>query len=123
MLYEEYMTPCTLITKTSNADGEGGRDCVQTSGVKFQAAIVLDKTDVTRNADKESIKNTYTVTVSRAFPLRFHNVFRRDSDGQVFRVTSNSDDKMTPPRATMDMAQVVAEEWQLPNEYAEVNNE
>jgi hypothetical protein len=38
-------------------------------------------------------------------------VFRRESDGKIFRVTSDGDDKKTPPSAGLDMRQVTAEEF------------
>ena len=40
-------------------------------------------------------------------------MFRRDADGQVFRVTSNGDDVQTPDAATFQFQQVSAEEWVL----------
>jgi hypothetical protein len=38
----------------------------------------------------------------------------RNSDGKIFRITSDGDDNHTPKSATLDMRQVSAEEWSLP---------
>ena len=46
-------------------------------------------------------------------PLDFHDVFRRERDKKIFRVTSDGTDKATPPTATFQISQVSAEEWTL----------
>ena len=43
--------------------------------------------------------------------LDFHDAFRRDSDGQVFRVTKVNDS--TPAVASFKFNQYQAEEWSL----------
>ena len=40
---------------------------------------------------------------------------RRASDGKIFRVTSDGDDKRTPRSAALNMRNVSAEEW-IPND-------
>ena len=112
-LLDDYMTPCTLLEKRRTPDGEGGWTTTWVDGAGFEAAIVLDNSTLARVAARDGVTNIYTVTTSRGFTLDFHDVFRRERDGQVFRVTSNSDDKMTPPSTTLDMAQASAEEWVL----------
>jgi hypothetical protein len=59
------------------------------------------------------VTSLYTVTTSRAIVLEYHDVFRRESDGKIFRVTSDGDDLYTPKSAGLDMRQVTAEEWVL----------
>ncbi len=112
-LLDDYMTACVMLDKTSASDGEGGRVTQWVDGATFDAAIVLDNSTAARIAAKEGVTNLYTVTTSRVFPLAFHDVFRRESDGQVFRVTSNGDDKQTPATTPLDMCQASAEEWKL----------
>ena len=46
--------------------------------------------------------------------LEYHDVFRRLSDGKIFRVTSDGDDVQTPKSATFQFSRVTAEEWELP---------
>ena len=57
-----------------------------------------------------------TITTRKATPLSFHDVFRRESDGTIFRATSNGNDKQSPNVGTLDMCQVTAERWELPND-------
>lgn len=112
-IMSEFADDCTLIEKTRVSDGEGGWTVAWTDGVDFVAAIVLDNTINARVAEAEGMRAIYTVTTDSATPLEFHDVFRRNSDGQVFRVTSDGTDKMSPASATFKVAQVRAEEWSL----------
>lgn len=113
-LIDAFRTPCTLMEKTRTPDGEGGWDTKWVPGPEFTAAIVMDTTLQARVAEQQGMTAVYTVTVDRSLPLDFHDVFRRDSDGQIFRVTSDSTDKETPSVSTFQFHQVSAEEWQLP---------
>lgn len=112
-LMNDFVEDCTLIEKTRIPDGEGGWTHVWRDGMVFQAAITYDTTLNARVAESEGMKATYTVTTEKTMPLDFHDVFRRNRDGQVFRVTSQGDDKRTPRSATFQVSQVAAEEWAL----------
>lgn len=110
------MEDCTIINKSTVDDGYGGYVTVWTDGANFKGAIVLNNSIEARIAEQQGVTALYTVTTSRALNLQYHDVFRRISDGKIFRVTSDGDDKKTPASATLDMRQVSAEEWRLPDE-------
>lgn len=112
-LIDSFKERCQLMEKTRVPDGEGGWTTSWTTGVEFDAAIVLDSTMQARRAEAEGMTSVYTVTTDRSLPLDFHDVFRRLSDGKTFRVTSDSTDKRTPDVATFQFSQVTAEEWSL----------
>lgn len=112
-LIDDFKVPCTLLEKRRVPDGEGGWTVAWADGPSFEAAIVLDNSMSARTAFKQGVTAVYTVTADRSTPLDFHDVFRRDSDGKVFRVTSDSDDDHTPDVATFQFLQVSAEEWSL----------
>ena len=112
-LMNDFVVDCTLIEKTRVPDGEGGWRTVWVDGAEFKAAITYDTTMQARVAESEGMKATYTVTTEKGMRLDFHDVFRRNGDGQVFRVTSDGNDKQTPDRATFQVSQVAAEEWSL----------
>lgn len=112
-LMEDFAETCTLMVKTRRSDGEGGWVTVWEEGETFRAAITHDSTINARVAEAEGMSSTYTVTTEKGQPLDFHDVFRRESDGQVFRVTSDGTDKMTPDRASFDVSQVAAQRWEL----------
>ena len=112
-LMNDFVEDCTLIEKTRVPDGEGGWTVGWADGMDFQAAITYDTTLQARVAESEGMKATYTVTTEKTMPLDFHDVFRRKRDGQIFRVTSQGDDKKTPSSASFQVSQVAAEEWAL----------
>lgn len=113
MLVDNFKVPCTLLERRSTPDGEGGFTTEWADGAGFDAAIVRSTSNTVRVAEQEGFTNVYTVTVGKNVPLEYHDVFRRDGDGQVFRVTSNADDVQTPGVATFSFWQVYAEEWRL----------
>ena len=112
-LMNDFLEDCVLLEKTRVPDGEGGWAVSWADGMAFKAAITYDTTITARVAESEGMAATYTVTTEKSMPLDFHDVFRRVRDGQVFRVTSQGDDKRTPATATFQVSQVAAEEWSL----------
>lgn len=112
-LIDESMTKCVLYDKVRNPDGEGGYLTTWNESVEFDAAITFDSSMQARIGEKAGVTSLYTVTLPRGFNLSYHDVFKRISDGKIFRVTSDGDDKVTPSRATFQFAQVSAEEWAL----------
>ena len=112
-LIDEAMTLCVMIDRTTQPDGEGGTLTNWIEGAAFNAAITFDNSIEAKAAAVQGVTSLYTVTVSKRVKLEYHDVFKRLSDGKVFRVTSDGDDKITPERASFQFAQVSAEEWAL----------
>lgn len=112
-LYEQMMGTCTKIEHRDVADSLGGFSPQWVDGEQFQAAIVKDSTLASRVAEKQGVSELYTVTVNRGNVLKFHDVFRREKDGQTFRVTSNITDSETPDASSFQIGQVSAERWEL----------
>lgn len=106
--------PCTMLDKRTVPDGQGGFTQTWVDGATFSAAIVKDSSMQARAAEKQGVTEVYTVTVDKGTPLAFHDVFRRERDGAVFRVTSNIKDSQTPSVASFQIGQVTAERWELP---------
>lgn len=114
-LLTEAMEKCTMMDKKTEPDGYGGYISNWVDGAAFDAAIIFNSSMEARVAEQQGVTSMYTVTTSKAMTLEYHDVFKRVSDGKVFRVTSDGDDNYTPKSATLDMRQVTAEEWSLPN--------
>lgn len=104
-----------MLTKSVVNDGYGGYTTSWTEGAEFDAAIVFDISIQARLAEAQGVTNRYTVTTKKVMHLEYHDVFRRNSDGKIFRVTSDGDDKYTPESASLDMRQVTCEEFTLPS--------
>ena len=111
-LLDEYMDDYVFLDKLTASDGYGGTITTYSEGASFKAAVVIDNSLQARIAEKEGVKGVYTVTTSKAVSLDYHDVFKRVSDGAIFRVTSKSE-KATPRSATLDMRQCNAEEFEL----------
>lgn len=114
-LLDEAMEKCIYLDKTTAPDGYGGTTISWQEGAEFYAAIVFDTSMEARVADRQGVTSLYTITTRKNLTLEYHDVFRRLRDGKIFRVTSDGDDKHTPASANLDMRQVTAEEWSLPN--------
>ena len=114
-LLEEQMENCIMVDKTTTPDGYGGFDIKWVEGAPFDAACVFDSSIEARIGEAQGVTSLYTVTTKKAINLQYHDVFKRLSDGKIFRVTSDGDDKKTPKSASLNMRQVTAEEWEIPN--------
>lgn len=112
-LIDVMMDECVMLDKRTVSDGLGGFTHEWTEGAKFRAAVIKDNTLSARVAEKQGVTEVYTVTVDKGLLLQYHDVFRRISDGAVFRVTSNITDSETPTVATFQIGQVTAERWEL----------
>lgn len=112
-LLDEAMETCVFLNKQRVADGYGGYKTTWTEGAEFKAAIVFDTSIEARVAQVQGVYSLYTVTTQRDLTLEYNEVFERVSDGKIFKVTSDGDDKFTPQSAGLDMRQVTAREWEL----------
>lgn len=107
------MTPCVFMDKLTVEDGIGGTRNTYQEGAEFLAAIVIDSTTEARLAESANAKSIYKVTTKSTVNIPFDTVFKRVSDGRVFRATSSNRDKVTPVSATFHIAQCSAETWEL----------
>lgn len=112
-LIDEQMESCTMVDKRSIPDGQGGFDYEWVDGATFNAAVTKDSSLQARIAEKQGVTEIYSITVPRGVILRVNDVVKRNSDGAIFRVTSNIVDDETPNRASFQYGQVTAEKWVL----------
>lgn len=103
----------TVMNKISSDDGYGGISVSWQNGATIKGAIVFDSSVQMRIAQSMGATSAYTLTVKKSIELDYHTILKRASDGKIFRITSNSDDKKTPEEATLNMRQYTAEEWEL----------
>lgn len=112
-LLNQAMTDVVLMDKRREPDGEGGFITDWIESVVFQAAITFDTSMESRIGEKQGVSSRYTVTTGKGAKLDYHDVIKRLSDGKVFRITSDGDDKQTPKSASFQFLQVTAEEYVL----------
>lgn len=116
MLYEEFYTPCQIVQPDRVKDGQGGWTTKWIDGEEFMAAVVLDTSVQATIAESQGMNRSYRVTTPTGTNLAFHTVFKRLSDGQAFRVTSEASDIKTPSVASFQFEIVKAEAWVIPDE-------
>ena len=110
-LLTQAMEDVVMLEKKRVPDGEGGFTTKWADGVQFKAAINFDSSMEARTAEKAGVTSIYTVTVPTNAKLEYHDCIKRLRDGKVFRITSDGDDKITPPSASFQFIQVTAEEY------------
>lgn len=112
-LIDSMMELFVLLEKKRTSDGEGGWITEWSDGIRFNAALTLDTTMQARIAQAQGVVNAYTITVNKGVELEYHDVIRREKDGQTFRITSDSTDKVSPAQSSLNIAQASAEKWRL----------
>lgn len=113
ILYQ-MMEKCRILNKVRRDDPYGGYDVTEwVEGSEFDAAIAKDSSTEAVVAQQEGVSEIFTVVTKKNFSLSYHEVFKRLSDGAIFRVTSNSKDSEAHPASTIPIAKVTAERWEL----------
>lgn len=115
-LVDEMMEPCVLMERTRVSDGEGGFVTTWKDGAEFQCAITLNSTMEARIAESQGVTSVYNITTKKNTILEYHDVIKRLSDGQTFRITSNGNDKVTIESSTLNLSRCTAEKWSIPND-------
>lgn len=115
MLWESQLEDAAIINKTYIPDGRGGVIPSYVEGLTIQCVFGWDSSDQMRIAEKANAVPRYTITTRSNINLQYHDVLKRKRDGKYFRITSDGDDNVSPNVSTLNMRQVEAEEWELPN--------
>ena len=110
----QMMEDCRILNHVRTDDPFGGYTDEWSDGMRFKAAISKDSSPEQLVAEKEGITESFTVVVPKDVFLDYHDVFRRISDGSIFRVTSKTTDSTAHPASTVKIAKVTAERWVLP---------
>ena len=108
-LVERNMTPCVMLERTIVRDNYGAAVTTWTEGEKFAAAIAQNSSSQRETDGVHRASSVYTVTTRKETVLKYHDSFKRLSDGKIFRATSESN--IPPVGASFDWRQVTAEEW------------
>lgn len=115
-LVDNAMETAIIMDKQTTPDGYGGVKTSYVEGAEISIAFSFDASTYARIAQQEGVTNRYTLTTRKNINLQYHDVIKRIRDDKIFRVTSDGDDNLTPSTSSLNMRQVEAEEWTLPNE-------
>ena len=114
-LLTSMMEECQILNHARVDDEYGSSVDTWTEGSKFSAAIIKNSSTEATIAEKQGVEEIFTVVTARTFLLDYHDVFKRLSDNQIFRVTGKAVDSEAPNASTVKIAKVNAEKWVLPN--------
>lgn len=114
-LLDSAMEKFIIMDKVTTSDGYGGTITTWQEGAEIEAACVLDATGEATIAAALGATANYTITTRKNVNLQYHDALKRVVDGKIFRVLSDGDDLATPKSASLNMRNVKAEEWRLPN--------
>lgn len=103
-----------LLESESSPDGMGGQIVTWSNGEKFRCLLNKDKSTEAILAEQNGAKSVFKGLVDIALQIEHGDVFKRLSDGSIFRVTSNPADGKTPPIATFRNKMFSAERFTLP---------
>lgn len=114
-LLDEAMESYIILNKQTVDDGYGGVVTTWAEGARIKCAVQFNNSIEAKVGEAQGVTSVYTLTTKKDINLQYHDVLRRVRDGKIFRVTSDGDDLFTPESAGLDMRNVDAEEWELPN--------
>ena len=107
------MTACVRMDRSTEQTKLGPVERY-TAGAGFMAYLRKDASPEIRVAERQGIREQYTVVVPKAEVLRRDDVFRRESDGLTFRCTSSTTDAEAPEMASLQIAKASCERWDIP---------
>lgn len=115
-LLNDYYEPFNIIDKATDNDTYGALITVWRMGAEFIGIAEPQSSTEAQIAMAISEKKVYGIVTKKDVVLRHNDVIRRQSDGKIFRITSDADDKKTPNSATLNMRRCDAVEITLPSE-------
>lgn len=113
-LLDEAFESYIILNKITTDDGYGGTVTSWVEDAKIQCAEQFNNSIEAKKAEAQGVTSVYTLTTRKDINLQYHDVLRRVRDGKIFRITSDGDDLYTPASASLNMRNVSAEEFVLP---------
>lgn len=113
-LLDAFSEEFAFMEKHRIKDGAGGFLVVwEQSEETFRMPQRHETTIQARQAEQEGTASTYAFLPEKGMIFEYHDVFKRLSDGQIFRVTSPSMEDVTPYESSLNKTLIFAEKWEL----------
>lgn len=103
-----------IMDKVTSLDEYGSVKTEYKEGAEIIISPSFDASTEARIAQQEGVSVRYSFFTKKSINLKFPDVIKRASDGQIFRITSDGTDNKTPNGAGLDLRKVEAEKWELP---------
>lgn len=115
-LMDEFNADCVLLVKTRQDDPVGGYKTVWTDGVHFTASWEFESAPEITVAEQQGVARVYNIYVDKTLDLDYHEAFRRNDNGQIYRVVNPGTDRVTPSFSTLNKRLIGVEKWDLPHD-------
>lgn len=115
-LLDEYSESFVIMDKSRVSDGLGGYITTWTESVEIKGALAPASETEMKLADAKGLKITNVLVTSKDNALDYHDVLKRKSDGQIYRVTSIGKDVVTPGSSALNLRKIGLEVWEIPSE-------
>ena len=116
-LLEEYSTEYTILLVEEQDDEYGSTITKYVDGMTFIGQLAFMSDSIMSVSEALGLMTSYRLIIPKGVVLEFHDIVRRNSDGKVFRVKSNSANVYTPSSSGLDLSYVELEEWSLKDNY------
>ena len=113
-LLEDSQRACVIMEKTREPDGAGGYHTTWTEGLFFLNYQALDTSLEARIAEKQGVTSVYTAMVEKTVPVEYGDYYKDLATGEIYRITSNPDEKKAPASSTLQLKAFTAERKALP---------
>lgn len=113
-LFKDSLEDFIFFNRQLVPNDRGGYDDTYVPGATISASAVKNDSIQARQAEKDGVKNIYTVATEKDLILRKNDVIQRKRDNKLFQITADADDMTTPPTARLNIRVVSAQEWEFP---------
>ena len=108
-MIENYYEPFRMLAAVKTEDGMGGADVTLVPGDMFAAGLCRGKAQPVTAAEQRKTRMQGLLLHPLEVVLECGALIRRERDGAVFRVMSDSSDMQTPAEASVFLAQTMVE--------------
>lgn len=108
-MIERYYEAFHRVSMAAQCDGAGAADWELTTGEAFFAGLCGASSAPITAAEQREAKVSAVLLHPRGVTLRCGDMIRRECDGAVFRVLSDSADSQTPDHSALNIARTKVE--------------
>ena len=116
-LMDAYNDECVTLVKARVPDGQGGYSITYTEGIRFTPSWEYESSPEMLVAEQQGVNRVYRLYVNKTLDLDYHEVIKRLSDNQVFRVTNPGENRNTPASSGLNKRLIEVEKYELPHQF------
>ena len=109
MAFMDFTEECVMFVKNTVSDGFGGMKVEFEEYFGFDAAIALAGARESRTGDSETPAARYSVLAEKGLLIKYDDIFRREKNGELLRVTSLTPENAAPHFSRLNLMIFYAE--------------